>query len=57
MALAEPQLCHNEISTKIKCAGSFDLFLKLNQVKLDMLEIQRDDLGMKVAICGQNYYD
>ena len=30
----EPFMCHTVISTKIKCAGSFDLFLASNQVKL-----------------------
>ena len=39
----EPFLCHTAISTKIKCAGSFDLFLALNQAKLKILSIQRDD--------------
>ena len=33
----EPSLCHIAISTKIKCAGLFDLFFTLNQAKLDML--------------------
>ena len=27
----ERSLCHSEKSTKIKCAGSFDLFFALNQ--------------------------
>ena len=35
--LTEPSLCHTVISTKIKCAGLFDLFFTLNQAKLDML--------------------
>ena len=39
--LTELSLCQTAISTKIKCAGSFDLFFTLNQVKLNM----------KVAIC------
>ena len=26
----EPFSCHTEMRTKIKCAGSFDLFLTLN---------------------------
>ena len=39
----EPFLCHNAISTKIKSAGSFHLFLALNQAKLYNLQIQRDD--------------
>ena len=29
--------CHNVISTKIKCARSFDLFFTLDQANLDML--------------------
>ena len=33
----ETFLCHTAISTKIKCAGSFDLFLALNQAKLNVL--------------------
>ena len=39
---AEPSLCHIVISTKIKCAGLFDLFLTLNQAKLDMLSKRID---------------
>ena len=39
----EPFLCHTAISTKLKCAGSFDLVLALNQAKLNILYIQRDD--------------
>ena len=33
----EPFLCHIAISIKIECAGSFDLFLTLNQTKLNIL--------------------
>ena len=33
----EPLLCYTAISTKIKCAGSFDFFLALNQAKLNIL--------------------
>ena len=39
----EPSLYHTVISTKIKYAGLFDLFFKLNQAKLDVLQIQIDD--------------
>ena len=56
----EPFLCHNVISTKIKSAGSFHLFLALHQAKLYNLQIERDDnhrVGMKITICGQNYYN
>ena len=35
--LTDPSLFHTAISTKIKYAGLLDLFLKLNQAKLDML--------------------
>ena len=41
--LTDPSLFHTAISTKIKYACLFDLFLTLNQAKLDMLEIQIDD--------------
>ena len=33
----EAFLCHTAISTKIKCACSFDLLLALNQAKLNIL--------------------
>ena len=32
----EPFLCHTVISIKIKCAGSFDLFLASNQAELNI---------------------
>ena len=32
----EPSLCHTASNTKIKCAGLFDLFLTLEQAKLNM---------------------
>ena len=32
-----PLLCHTAISTKYKCAGSFDLFLAFNQAKFNIL--------------------
>ena len=38
-----PSCCHNAINTKIKCANSFDLFFALNEAKLKILQIQRDD--------------
>ena len=32
-----PFLCHTVLNAIIKCAGSFDLFLALNQAKLNIL--------------------
>ena len=52
--LTEPFLCHTVISTKIKCAGSFDLFLASNQAKLKIFrykEMITKGISMKVTIC------
>ena len=42
--------CVTAISTKFKCAGSFDLPLVLNQAKLNK-EIITIEISMKVTIC------
>ena len=50
----EPFLCHTVISTKIKCAGSFDLFLVSNQAKFYIFrykEMITIGMSMKVTIC------
>ena len=35
----EPLMSHSD--TKIKCAGSFDLLLALNQTKINILDTKR----------------
>ena len=50
----ESFLCHTVISTKIKCAGSFDLFLVSKQAKLYIFrykEMITIGMSMKVTIC------
>ena len=66
MALANRHICtfstelllgYTAISTKIKCADSFDLFLALNQAKFNILrykEMITIGISIKVTTCGQN---